>query len=506
MKRVVPDSLGGWLFTVVVAAVVLIYGSSLVTYFIFRDQAAAAAAASQAADQLIVFKRVIERTPLRERFDLIQALNSPGLRMVITTRPLVFESDDVFTSRIIYRRLVSEFPDGTEIRTDSRIAETVGDERFPTQEEVRRELRRQRHELQRGSRELQRGPRPGNAAPPPPDRPPASIEAERRTLDLDRTLRDIRGFQPFVRASIRFGETVWLNARVDLDLTEADERSRPFLWTTLITLLIAILAILAVRRATMPVSLFAKAAERLGLGLNAEPLAESGTGEVRRAARAFNTMQSRLQRFVKDRTQMLAAISHDLRTPITRMRLRAEFVDDSEQRDKMLSDLDDMEAMISATLAFAREDAANEPASPTDVAALVARIVSDEEEGGHAVSYTGPESLERTIRPLGLKRALANMVGNAIKYGECADVSLTKTEDGIEILVDDKGPGIPDAEKEQVFTPFFRLEGSRSRDTGGTGLGMTIARNAIRAMGGDIELLDRAEGGLRVRVTLPVTS
>ncbi len=499
MKRVVPDSLGGWLFTVVVAAVVLIYGSSLITYFIFRDQAAAAAAASQAADQLIVFKRVIEQTPLRERLALIQGLNSPGLRMVITTRPLVVESDDVFTSRIIYRRLEAEFPEGTEIHTDSRIVESVGVERFPTQEEVRRELRRQRHEARRAQR-------PDEVMPPPPDRPPASIEAERRTIDLDSALRDIRGFQPFVRASIRFGDRAWLNARVDLNLTEASQRTRPFVWTTLITLLIAVLAVMGVRRATMPVSLFARAAERLGLGLNAEPLPESGTGEVRRAARAFNTMQSRLQRFVKDRTQMLAAISHDLRTPITRMRLRAEFVEDDEQRDKMLSDLDDMEAMISATLAFAREDAANEPATPTDVAALVARIVSDEEEGGHAVSYTGPESLERTIRPLGLKRALANIVGNAIKYGECADVSLSKTEDGIEILVEDNGPGIPDAEKEQVFTPFFRLEGSRSRDTGGTGLGMTIARNAIRSMGGDIELLDRAEGGLRARVTLPVTS
>ena len=486
MKRIVPDSLGGWLFTVVVAAVLLIYGSTLVTYFIYRDQSAEVAAASQVADQLIVFKRLIEQAPLRERSSLIQALNSPGLRMVITTRPLVVGSDEVFTSRIIYRRLMAEFPEGTEIHTDSRIAESVGEERFPTQEEVRRELRRQRRAMQQPLRSL------GAVLPPPP--PPVAL-----------------GFQPFVRASIRFGERTWLNARVDLDLTEAGERTRPFLqtaflWTTLITFLIAILAILAVRRATMPVSLFAKAAERLGLGLNAEPLSERGTGEVRRAARAFNTMQSRLQRFVKDRTQMLAAISHDLRTPITRMRLRAEFVDDSAQREKMLSDLDDMEAMISVTLAFAREDAANEPAAPTDVAALVARIVSDEEEGGHAVSYTGPESLERIIRPLGLKRSLANIVGNAIKYGGCADVLLTKTEDGIEILIDDKGPGIREAEKEQVFTPFFRLEGSRSRDTGGTGLGMTIARNAIRSMGGDIELLDRAEGGLRVRVMLPVKS
>ncbi|MDG2244234.1 MAG: ATP-binding protein [Rhodospirillaceae bacterium] len=498
MKRVLPDSLGGWLFTVLVAAVILIYGSSLVTYFIFRDQAAAAAAASQAADQLIVFKRVIEQTPMRERISLIQGLNSPGLRMVITSRPLVSDSDEVFTSRIVYRRLAQEFPEGTEIHTDSRIVEMVGEERFPTQEEVRQQLRRLR-------RDMRQSPGSDSFSTPPPqiDRPRSSIEAQRRTLALDQALRDIRGFQPFVRASIRFGENTWLNARVDLDLTEASERNRPFLWTTALTLLIAGLAIYAVRRATKPVSLFAMAAERLGIGLNATPLPETGTGEVRRAARAFNTMQSRLKRFVQDRTQMLAAISHDLRTPITRMRLRAEFVEDTEQHDKMLSDLDDMEAMISATLAFARDDAANEPAAPTDIAALIARIVSDESEAGHTTSYSGPESMDLTIRPLGLKRALTNIVENAIKYGSCAHVALTQSGENIEILVDDKGPGIPDAEKEQVFTPFFRLEGSRSRDTGGTGLGMTIARNAIRSMGGDIELLDRAEGGLSARVTLP---
>ncbi len=499
MKRVLPDSLSGWLFTVLVAAVILIYGSSLVTYFIFRDQAAAAAAASQAADQLIVFKRVIEQTPMRERLSLIQGLNSPGLRMVMTSRPFVSESDEVFTSRIVYRRLAQEFPEGTEIHTDSRIVEMVGEERFPTQEEVRQQLRRLRREMRQS---------PGSdsfSAPPPPqiDRPRSSIESQRRTLDLDQALRDIRGFQPFVRASIRFGENIWLNARVDLDLTEASERNRPFLWTTALTLLIAGLAIFAVRRATKPVSLFAMAAERLGIGLNATLLPETGTGEVRRAARAFNTMQSRLKRFVQDRTQMLAAISHDLRTPITRMRLRAEFVEDTKQRDKMLSDLDDMEAMISATLAFARDDAANEPAAPTDIASLIARIVSDEAEAGHATSYSGPETMDLTIRPLGLKRALTNIIENAIKYGSCGDVTLNQSGENIEILVDDKGPGIPDAEKEQVFKPFFRLEGSRSRDTGGTGLGMTIARNAIRSMGGDIELLDRAEGGLRARVTLP---
>lgn len=529
MKRFMPDSVGGWGFAVVVTAVILIYGTSLVTYFIYRDEAAAAAAASQAADQLIVYKRVIEQAEPRERLALIRGLNSPSLRMVITTRPLVRESDDVFTSRIVYRRLNEEFPEGTEIHTDSRIAEYVGDDRFPTQEEVRRQMRRQHQDFRdrvlserdrlhseidrMRDQALGRPPPPGAPAPPeapsPPERPDearpqSSLEAEVRNRLVDQTLQDIRGFQPFVRASIQVGERTWLNARVDLNLQEANQRNRPFLWTTMLTLLIAGLSIYAVRRATKPVSLFASAAERLGISLSADPLPETGTGEVRRAARAFNTMQSRLQRFIKDRTQMLAAISHDLRTPITRMRLRAEFVEDDVQRDKMLADLEEMEAMIKVTMAFARDDTANETPEQVDVAALLKQIVADETEAGSPVAYTGPDRLTFLSRPMGLKRALTNLIGNAIKYGERADVSLTRQGDDVEICIDDEGPGIPDSDKEQVFTPFFRLEGSRSRDTGGTGLGMTIARNAVRSMGGDIELLNRAEGGLRARVTLPL--
>ena len=492
------------MFTVVVTAVILLYGSSLVTYIIFRDESAAAAAASQAADQFIVFKRIIEQAEPHERRSLIRGLNSPGLRMVITSRPLVEESDDVFTSRIVLRRLQREFPTGMDIRTDSRITELNGDERFPTPDEVRRELRRFRRDMDRlpPSAMDPEGPSFGGD-PPPFERRRFTLNMQRRSLDFDRTFREIRGFQPFVRASVLVGEDVWLNARVDLDLSESSARTRPFLFTTILTLIIAGLSIWAVRRATKPVSLFASAAERLGVGLNAAPLPETGTGEVRRAARAFNTMQDRLRRFISDRTQMLAAISHDLRTPITRMKLRAEFIDDEEQRSKMLSDLDEMEAMIKATLAFARDDAANEPAESTDIAAMLKTVVADVADAGRQVTYEGPDSLTQRVRPMGLKRALTNLVNNALNYGEKAVVTLSSNEQLTTICIDDDGPGIPDDVKEQVFTPFFRIEGSRSRDTGGTGLGMTIARNAVRSMGGDIELINRPEGGLRVKVTLP---
>ncbi|MBL8628136.1 MAG: HAMP domain-containing protein [Rhodospirillaceae bacterium] len=277
----------------------------------------------------------------------------------------------------------------------------------------------------------------------------------------------------------------------------------------MLSLVIAIVSLWGLRRATKPLALFASAAERLGIDFNADPLDVRGPGEVRRAARAFNTMQTRLKRFIQDRTQMLAAISHDLRTPITRMKLRAEFVDDDEQRDKMLRDLDEMEKMISATLAFARDDAANEPTATVNVALLLSDLADDATVAGHEVSYSGPEDLDMIARPLALKRALANLVDNAVKYGKTARIGLASIRDGIEITIDDDGPGIPETDMEKVFAPFFRLEASRSRETGGTGLGLTITRNAIRSMGGDIELSNRAEdgkiAGLRARVILPTT-
>jgi signal transduction histidine kinase len=274
------------------------------------------------------------------------------------------------------------------------------------------------------------------------------------------------------------------------------------------TLAAALLILWAVARLTRPVRLLAGAAERLGRDVNAPPLPEAGPSEVATAARAFNTMAGRIRRFVADRTQMLAAIGHDLRTPITRLRLRAEFLEDDEQRKKMLADLDEMEAMIAATLAFARDDAAAEPAAPLDLAALC-RTVLDEAADAHPdsaerIAFTGPERLTVRARPVALKRALANLVSNAVTYGGGARIALAPPEGGaVRLSVEDEGPGIPESEIEAVFAPFRRLEGSRNRETGGTGLGLPIARNILRAHGGDVVLRNRSGGGLAALVTLP---
>ncbi|MBO1080351.1 ATP-binding protein [Roseomonas haemaphysalidis] len=265
----------------------------------------------------------------------------------------------------------------------------------------------------------------------------------------------------------------------------------------------------ATRRLVRPVSALSRAAERLGRDVNAPPLPESGPSEVVTAARAFNTMAERIRRFVGDRTQMLAAIGHDLRTPITRLRLRAEFMDDDEQRRKMLSDLDEMEAMVNATLAFARDDSATEPSVAVDLAALC-RTVLDEAADARpdlpqdAIAYEGPDRQRIRGRPIALKRALANLVANALNYAGNARVVLQAPVHGVLTLkVEDDGDGIPEESLEAVFQPFRRLEASRNRETGGTGLGLPIARNILRAHGGDVVLRNRPEGGLRAVATLP---
>ncbi len=276
------------------------------------------------------------------------------------------------------------------------------------------------------------------------------------------------------------------------------------------TVLGAIMIVTAVRRLLVPVRTLARAAEQLGRDVvNAPPLPETGPSELVTAAVAFNTMAARIRRFVEDRTFLLTAIGHDLRTPITRLKLRAEYMEDEEQRIKMLADLDEMEAMVAATLAFGRDIATSETVTRLDLASLLRTILDEAADGDpehqEALDYAGPDHLAIQARPLGLKRALTNLVGNALKYGDAARVRVSQPgERLVRIDIDDNGPGIAAPEQETVFEPFRRLETSRNRETGGSGLGLSIARNIIRAHGGDILLQNRPGGGLRASVSLPI--
>lgn len=266
---------------------------------------------------------------------------------------------------------------------------------------------------------------------------------------------------------------------------------------------IALVTLVSTRLLSRPIEHFTSAAERFGRDPKASPMAEIGPAELRRAARAFNGMQASVQRFIEDRTQMVAAISHDLRTPITRLRLRAEFVEDEEQRDRMLGDLDQMAEMIEATLAFARDDAASELPTALDLPSLLESMVDEASDAGHDARYQGPARRIFQGRPVALRRAFGNLVDNAIKYGEAVEITLAEADEGCTIAIADRGPGIAATDRERVFAPFVRLESSRNRDTGGTGLGLSIARSIIRGHGGEIHLENRTEGGLNVLVTLP---
>ena len=252
-----------------------------------------------------------------------------------------------------------------------------------------------------------------------------------------------------------------------------------------------------------PLATFAAAADRLGRDVKAPRLPEGGPREVRRAVTAFNEMQDRIRRFVEDRTEMLAAISHDLRSPITRLRLRTEMVADGEGREKMLRDLAEMEAMVASSLAFARDEATDEVSRSIDLSATLATLCDDITDIGLTADFTWTGRLVCLCRPAAMRRAFANLIENAARYGLEAKVQAQRIGSTLEVVIEDQGPGIPVAEREKIFNPFYRLDSSRNRQTGGIGLGMTVARGIVRAHGGDIRLEDRPGGGMRVIVTLP---
>lgn len=307
-----------------------------------------------------------------------------------------------------------------------------------------------------------------------------------------------------VLVSLTLPEAGWLNFAVPKENPETTWSFRFGLSMAIMLTAVAFFSIMMARFIDQPLARFARAAHRLGIDVDAHPIPETGPAEVRKAIQAFNEMQDRIQRFVEDRTQMIAAISHDLGTPITRMRLRAEFVEDDEQRLKMLADLDDMEKMTQSALSFVRDEAAHEPRAMVEFRTILQRICDDAKDMGHKITLqVGQQPVPFDCQPVALRRAISNLVENAIRYGGKAHLTMRETEDTVFLDIVDNGPGIPKDRLEDVFKPFYRLDESRNSNTGGTGLGLTVARTIIRAHGGDIALINLDEGGLRITVNLP---
>ncbi|MCC7485095.1 MAG: HAMP domain-containing protein [Burkholderiales bacterium] len=309
------------------------------------------------------------------------------------------------------------------------------------------------------------------------------------------------GFAFATQVRLKDGTLVTFNSR-----QPARTESWPYrVLASLAVLLAAVIALswLAVRWVTRPLGALADAADALGRDINRPPMPETGPAEVTRTARAFNTMQARLAGYLRDRTRVLAAMSHDLKTPVTRLRLRAELLEDEQLKAKFARDLDEMEAMVSDTLDFLRGFESEEVPGLVDVGALLESVRADAELLGGRVTVEGGAARPIAARPQALKRCVANLVENAVKYGKTATIVVRDSEERLEISVRDEGPGLPEGELEKVFDPFYRVEVSRSRVTGGTGLGLTIARSIVEANGGSLVLRNRPEGGLEARLTLP---
>jgi signal transduction histidine kinase len=270
----------------------------------------------------------------------------------------------------------------------------------------------------------------------------------------------------------------------------------------LTALVLASIAVFGANRIAGPLRDLARSAEAFGRGENVAPLPEEGPNEVRRTAEAFNRMQERLSRFIADRTRMLAAIGHDLRTPLTSLRLRIEFLDDRDMRERMLASIGEMEAMTEAAIGFARGESTAEVTRAVDLQALVASVCDDLADIGQNVRHGGDDRIIYRCRPAGLQRAVRNLVENAVRYGEEASVNVRLGERTLDITVEDRGPGIPEDMRESVFAPFFRLEYSRNRATGGIGLGLSIARAIARQHGGDITFA-MAGHGMVTTLSLP---
>ena len=303
--------------------------------------------------------------------------------------------------------------------------------------------------------------------------------------------------------SMRLTDGTWLNVSLLSWTPRIPGAPQTVMVAWMIAAVALATAVLLVRWISRPLGRFAEAANGFYSTGKVAKVPETGPYEVAVLARAFNDLQDRLARSIDDRTQALAAVSHDLKTPITRLRLRAEEIDIDPLSRAIAHDLDEMERMIDQTLSYLRGDRSDEPLRSVDLVAILETVTDDLTDQGAVVSFVGPRAAVVSGRRLGLKRAFANLVGNAVKYGGTARVSVSERGQDVVVVIDDDGEGIAAADRDRVFLPFVRLESSRNNKTGGFGLGLTIARAVVDGHGGALELGEGPTAGLRVTVSLP---
>jgi signal transduction histidine kinase len=454
MQKLIPDTIATRTLLVLIIGLTVSHMVSVALYHTDRAETLASTGGEHVAERIAIITQIVDDAGQSERPRIVELADGPRLHVLLSNEPALDAQRDSGWQADMLRRALSD-----------HLAETA----------------KQSFRLQ---------------------------HADQLTSGVWRDYlsgnHQVENAGEMLLVSLPLNDGFWINFAAPIEPPEPFWSIRFALSMAVMLIAVLALSVLVVRRLTEPLETFADAATRLGQNVRAPALPVRGPREVCEAIRAFNEMQARIRRFVEDRTEMLAAISHDLGTPITRMRLRAEFVDDDQQREKMLADLDDMEKMVFSALSFAHEEAANEPHVMVDLRSLMQRVCDGASDAGYRVTLNiGENAVRFSCQHTALRRALANLVDNAVKYGRQAHASLVEDDNGILITVDDEGPGIPEELQEEAFRPFRRLEASRNRETGGMGLGLAVARTIIRAHGGDVTLTNRKEGGLRAEVRLP---
>jgi len=472
MSRFFPKSLFGQTLLILLVGLVISHSVGAWIYASAREQAVRAIGGFAAAQRVANLSRLVEDAPADWRPRIVAALSDPTFRVALSAEPPQLPpSDAKGAAQAVEDYLHQQLPE----RPDRQVRVAV----------------------------LQSADGPPGA--PFDRRPPPGM------MGGPGMMHGMMGpgFGPFggwrgLQVAVQLNDGQWLSFATALPQGAPSVSWQFIISMALMGVIVLAVSVWAVRRVTAPLGMLAGAADRLGRDVAAEPLTETGTVEMQRAARAFNRMQERLRRLIESRTQMLAALSHDLRTPLTLLRLRTEEIADAGERDKMLATIGEMDEMIGSTLAFARDEVHAEPRRKVDIAALLESVVDDMADAGMPVTMTPAMPLIHDCQPGALKRALTNLLDNAVKYGRRAKAAIATVGTTIEITIDDDGPGIPEAELAKVFQPFYRVENSRSRDTGGTGLGLAIAQAIVQAQGGELTLANRPGGGLRAAIKLPL--
>jgi signal transduction histidine kinase len=464
--RLVPGSLFGRTMLVLAAGLLLAQLATVLINVMDRGSAVYRLASQQVAIRIAEAAKILNRVPAADRTWILEALSSRDLRILLSAKPVV----------------VPQGPEELNPYERSFAASVQRNIGAPWHTDV---------EISTHLRSLRPEPEDSDASTP---------FGQWFGRNFYFLLPDT--FTLVTQVRLQDASTAVFYARVPQERLARLQTLLPRLILTL-GIIIALTAVV-VGMMTRPLARLARAADALGADPEGPALSISGPREVARVVEAFNRMQSQVRRHVQERATLLGAISHDLKTPITRMRLRAEMMPEGELREKFVRDLEEMEAMVGSTLEFFSSLGKDPERRPVDIAALIDGLCEDWRETGAETTISGAPRAPYPAHPQALRRCLNNLIENALRYGGRADVSIEDDDATLRIAVRDQGPGIPADQLERVFEPFFRLEGSRSRESGGVGLGLSIARNIARWHGGDVTLSNAPGGkGLIAELVLP---